>query len=141
MVKIPPVRTFQGVAPDKAQALKPLEEAAEVFGAWQRWSKEVTRWGNPRSFDSYPFRHELLSECADVIQATLNLVAAFGVEDFRPWMDECERRNEERGRYGDLRAGESGQKQDANRDTVPKESSAVQIAPEFDRDALGEVDG
>lgn len=36
----------------------------------------------------------------------------------------------------DLRAGESGQKQDANRDTIPKESPAVQIAPEFDRDAL-----
>lgn len=36
----------------------------------------------------------------------------------------------------DLRAGESGQKQDANRDTVTKESPAVQIAPEFDREAL-----
>ena len=100
-VTIPPVRTFAHVAPDKAQALKPLEEAAEVFGAWQRWSKEVTRWGNPRSFDSYPFRQELLSECADVIQATLNLVAAYGVDDFSPYMQACERRNEERGRYGD----------------------------------------
>lgn len=100
-VTMPPVRTFSHVAPDKAQALKPLEEAAEVFGAWQRWSKEVTRWGNPRSFDSYPFRQELLSECADVIQATLNLVAAYGVEDFSPYMKACERRNKERGRYGD----------------------------------------
>ena len=100
-IRIPPVRALSGSTPVKAQALKPLEEAAEVFGAWQRWSKEVTRWGNPRSFDSYPLRQELLSECADVIQATLNLVAAFGVEDFRPWMDECERRNRERGRYAD----------------------------------------
>ena len=101
MVTIPPVRCFDGSEADKPHALKPLEEAAEVFGAWQRWSKEVTRWGNPRSFDSYPFRQELLSECADVIQATINLVAAFGVEDFGPWMKECERRNRERGRYGD----------------------------------------
>lgn len=97
-VRLGSVRRFDHVEPDKAQALKPLEEAAEVFGAWQRWSKEVTRWGNPRSFDSYPFRQELLSECADVIQATLNLVAAFGVEDFGPWMKECEERNRERGR-------------------------------------------
>ena len=100
-VQMGSVRRFDHVESDKAQALKPLEEAAEVFGAWQRWSKEVTRWGNPRSFDSYPFRHELLSECADVIQATLNLVAAFGVEDFRPYMKECERRNRERGRISD----------------------------------------
>ena len=94
MVKIPPVRTFQGVAPDKAQALKPLEEAAEIFGAWQIWdglrelSSLVGEWE----------RDYMLNECADVIQATLNLVAALGVEDFRPWMDECEKRNRERGR-------------------------------------------
>ena len=30
-VDIGPVRTFSDVNPDKAQALKPLEEAAEVF--------------------------------------------------------------------------------------------------------------
>lgn len=103
-VRVGSVRRFDSVEPDKAQVLKVLEEAAEVLGAWQRWSKEVTRWGNPRSFDSYPFRQELLSECADVIQATLNLVAAYGVEDFRPWMDACERRNRERGRITDGKA-------------------------------------
>ena len=96
-VTIPPVRTFAHVEADKAQALKVLEEAAEVFGAWQIWdgirelSSTVGDWE----------RGYMLNECADVIQATLNLVAALGVEDFRPWMDECERRNEERGRYGD----------------------------------------
>ena len=36
---------------------------------------------------------------------------------------------------------ESGQNLDTNRDTVPKESPAVQKAPECDREALGEVDG
>lgn len=34
-VKLGAVRAFPGAVPDKAQALKPLEEAAEVFGAWQ----------------------------------------------------------------------------------------------------------
>lgn len=44
------------------------------------------------------YRDIVLYVCADVIQATLNLVAALGVEDMRPWMDECEKRNRERGR-------------------------------------------
>lgn len=80
-VNIGEVATFPAVKPDKAQALKVLEEAAEVFGAWQ-------------AFDDY----ELFYECADVIQATCNLVAAFGVSDFAPYMEECRTRNEERGR-------------------------------------------
>lgn len=29
------VATFDGVAPDKAQALKVLEEASEAYNAWQ----------------------------------------------------------------------------------------------------------
>lgn len=81
-VNIGEVATFPGVKPDKAQALKVLEEAAEVFGAWQ-------------AFDDY----ELFYECADVIQATCNLVAAFGVSDFAPYMEECRIRNEERERF------------------------------------------
>lgn len=36
-VKLGTVQTFADVRPDKAQALKVLEEAAEVFGAWQQW--------------------------------------------------------------------------------------------------------
>ena len=93
VVRIPPVRCFAGVAPDKAQALKPLEEAAEVLGALQSTHLPEDRR-----------REQILAECADVIQATLNLVAALGVEDFRPWMKECERRNRERGRITDGRA-------------------------------------
>ena len=78
-VRVGSVRRFDHVTTDKAHALKPLEEAAEVFGR----------------------REQILDECADVIQATINLVAALGVEDFRPWMDACERRNRERGRITD----------------------------------------
>ena len=41
------------------------------------------------------------------------------------------------GRLADLiEPSESGQNRDTNRDTVPKESPAVQKAPECDRDAL-----
>lgn len=36
-VSIGEVATFPGAKADKAQALKVLEEAAEVFGAWQQF--------------------------------------------------------------------------------------------------------
>ena len=91
-IRVGSVRRFDHVEADKAQALKPLEEAAEVFGAWQSTHLPEDRR-----------REQILAECADVIQATLNLVAALGVEDFRPWMKECEKRNRERGRITDGR--------------------------------------
>ena len=102
MVTIPPVRTFQGVAPDKAQALKPLEEAAEVFAAWQDYDRTKS-WGD--DWDEYLANNDslisLVDECCDVIQATCNLLAALGVTDLTYAMTECEERNRERGRYGD----------------------------------------
>lgn len=88
-VNIGKVATFPGVKPDKAQALKVLEEAAEVFGAWQVFDDY-----EPPSF----FAEAVLDECADVIQATCNLVAALGVTDLAPYMEKCRMRNEERGR-------------------------------------------
>ena len=90
-MKIPPVRTFQGVEPDKVQALKPLEEAAEAFGAWQRFYECPTKTNEKL----------LVDECADVIQATCNLMASLGVTDMTDAMRRCEDRNRERGRYGD----------------------------------------
>ena len=96
-VRVGSVRRFDRVEPDKEQALKVLEEASEVHGAWQAMaSAELAHGGD--SVLARLWRKRLLDECADVIQATLNLVVALGVEDFRPWMDECERRNRERGR-------------------------------------------
>lgn len=89
-VRVGSVRRFDDVKPDKAQALKPLEEAAEVFGAWQDTHLPEDRR-----------REKVLAECADVIQATLNLVAAMGVEDFRPYLKTCERRNRKRRRITD----------------------------------------
>lgn len=67
----------------KVQALKPLEEAAEVYGAWQLNS------------DTY-----MLNECMDVVQAVVNLLAALGFtqEDVDAAIERCNERNRERGR-------------------------------------------
>lgn len=67
----------------KVQALKPLEEAAEVFGAWQLNS------------DNY-----VLNECMDVVQAVVNLLTALGFtqEDVDMAIERCNERNRERGR-------------------------------------------
>ena len=93
-VNVGAVRVFDHVAPDKQQALEPLEEAAEVFGAWQLMEGiEDTGVREKR-------RLLLLDECADVIQATLNLVAALGCDDMRLAMTRCEDRNRKRGRIG-----------------------------------------
>ena len=94
-VRVGSVRRFDHVEADKVQALKPLEEAAEVFGALQSTHLPEDRR-----------REQVLAECADVIQATLNLVAALGVEDFRPYMKACELRNRERGRITDGKAAD-----------------------------------
>ena len=64
--------------------LKPIEEAAEIFGAWQEGDREKT-----------------LDECADAIQAIANLCQALGQYDMTPYMVRCRERNEARGRiYG-----------------------------------------
>lgn len=98
MVDIGSVRTFGNVRPDKAQALKVLEEAAEVVEAWK---------DHDRFMDTVDFafgecqpktKVALLDECADVIQATCNLIASLGVHDFTEYMWACEDRNRRRGR-------------------------------------------
>lgn len=91
-INIGEVETFPDVEPDKAQALKVVEEAAEVFSAWQAWKAA----SNDIEWCDNSFR--LLAECADVIQATCNLLAALGYSDFEPHMDACAERNRERGR-------------------------------------------
>lgn len=100
-VEVGNVAVFRDVEPTKAQALKPLEEAAEVFGAWQAWDKsrrmdEAT--GIPNSPRTLEARDALLDECADVIQAVCNLAASLGVVDMTDRMRACRVRNEARGR-------------------------------------------
>lgn len=81
------VRTFPDVRADKTQALKPLEEAAEVFSAWESWTE------CSGSTDQIP------EEIADRITACCNLAAALGCDYMRSHLQEAERRDIKRGRY------------------------------------------
>lgn len=85
-IKLGGVRAFPGVQPTKEKALKPLEEAAEVFGAWQRYGAD-------------DWKDVLVDEIADTVQACCNLAAALGVDDLTPYLAACEERNRKRGRY------------------------------------------
>lgn len=91
------LRTFREVRDDKAQALKPLEEAAEVFGAWQlhdgvRHSQIMAA--------RRAYREDLIDECMGVVQAVVNLLDAEGFtqEDVDAAIGRCNARNWERGR-------------------------------------------
>ena len=86
-----PVRPFTDTPMCKENALKPLEEAAEAFGAWQNYegSHGLTR-------ESY--RIKVVDECADVIQAAVNLAASMDCQNMTKPMQACWRRNHERGR-------------------------------------------
>ena len=91
-VKLTSVRTFPNAAPTKAQALKVLEEAAEVVEAFkQRDPRDVSHIGYATA--------NVLDEIADTIQASCNLAASLGVTDLTPYLARCEERNRRRGRY------------------------------------------
>nr|DAJ27107.1 MAG TPA: triphosphate pyrophosphohydrolase [Caudoviricetes sp.] len=66
------MRVFNEVKDSKGQALKPLEEAAEVFGAWQKC--DDTRYTTTTIRRA--FREDLIDECMDTVQAVANLLAA-----------------------------------------------------------------
>lgn len=93
-VSIGNVRHFKDIEPDKQQALKPLEEAAEVFGAWQAWRAN----GPTINEDEVRLTGAFVDELCDTIQACVNLAASIGVRDLQPWMTRCEERNRKRGR-------------------------------------------
>jgi NTP pyrophosphatase (non-canonical NTP hydrolase) len=86
----------------KEAALKPLEEAAEAFAAWQ----DVDDCGSPSPCceqcevlnlcDSWA---NLADELADCIQACCNLADRHGI-DLQAAMGRCRERNRARGRYG-----------------------------------------
>ena len=90
-------RVFNKVNDDKHQMLKPLEEAAEIYGAWQELDGM-----RPTTFkqDWVDMRNCLIDECMDTVQAVANVLAAVGatqgeVDAAIRRMDE---RNEGRGR-------------------------------------------
>lgn len=102
---------------DKEAALKPLEEAAEIFGSYQNGNEyiphqECVANGYPDCKCEYTktcfsFEHpelvdsaleDLADKIADCIQACYNLAARYDI-DLQAAMERCERRNRERGRY------------------------------------------
>ena len=96
-VRIGDVATFPDVKPDKEQVMKVSEETLEVFSAWEKTCKRdcvgVDICGCANS-------EHLVDECADLIQAVANLLAAIGVNDMTDAMESCRKRNEKRGRFG-----------------------------------------
>lgn len=87
-INVGEVAVFDHVEPSKEQALKPLEEAAEVFGAWQKWNETKNIEDATRIFE----------EIADTVQACVNLAASVGVTDLTYAIENCKKRNIKRGR-------------------------------------------
>lgn len=101
---------------DKAAALKPLEEAAEVYGAWQQfvmvdkppdcrdeepceecWQRAFCwTFNHPEEYEREKKR--LGNEIADTITACVNLAQRYGI-DLRLALERVERANKNRGRY------------------------------------------
>ena len=88
------MRVFNDVGDDKPQALKPLEEAAETFGAWQEFDgmRNVPAWRGKR--------RDLIDECMDTVQAVANLLAAVGATqgEVDAAIERMDGRNGDRGR-------------------------------------------
>lgn len=93
-INVGEVAVFDHVEPSKEQALKPLEEAAEVFGAWQKWNETKNLEDATRIFE----------EIADTVQACVNLASAMGASDLIYAMRKCEKRNIKRGRITEKQA-------------------------------------
>ena len=100
-IKLGAVRAFPGAVPTKEQALKVLEEAAEVVEAFKRADPGDVLPVARQFPDCNKRILPLVDEIADTIQACCNLAAALGVTDLTPYLARCEERNRERGRYGD----------------------------------------
>lgn len=85
------MRVFNDVSDSKGQALKPLEEAAEVFGAWQEFDsmRNMPAWRD--------MRDDLIDECMYTVQAVANLLAA--VSATQAEVDAAIRRMDERNGY------------------------------------------
>lgn len=89
---------------DKGAALKPLEESAEVYGAFH----EVTACGTSDVCKSCTLKDvtgcmgyvDLGEEIADCITACVNLADRYGI-DLQDAISRVEQRNRIRGRYAD----------------------------------------
>lgn len=88
------IKTFPDCKANKAQALKILEEAAEVYSAWEDFKND--------DFMYLDHIQDITEELADVIQAACNFLAALGIEDASKAMEQCYLRNKRRGRFKEV---------------------------------------
>ena len=92
------VRPFR-LGTDKEAALKPLEEAAEVFGAWQTLTHGAVLDSMTHQPQITEYRRtRFADEIADCVTACVNLADRYGL-DLQAALDCVEGRNRERGRY------------------------------------------
>lgn len=111
------VHPFRADCTDKEAALKPLEEASEVYSAWQEYDPhDKKKWCGDTYCDAcdikdgcadyeYPLEAEYLlgmlaDELADTITACANMAYRYGI-DMQTALDRCEQKNRERGGYDD----------------------------------------
>lgn len=69
------MRVSDGVSDSRGQALKPLEGAAEVFGAWRDCDGMRL---SPVMAARREYRQNLIDGCVDTVQAVADLLAAVG---------------------------------------------------------------
>lgn len=91
------MRVFNDVSDSKGQALKPLEEAAEIFGAWQKCDDMRL---SPVAGARMALRDNLIDECLDTVQAVANMLAAVSATqgEVDVAIKRMDARNENRGR-------------------------------------------
>jgi len=91
---------------EKDAALKPLEEAAEIYAAWQNLDGlldyiSIVKMETPhmsKYLNADSEKYDLADEIADCITACCNLAARYHI-DLQAALDRVEARNRERGRY------------------------------------------
>lgn len=88
---------FPDASCDREQAMKILEEAAEVFAEVDKY--ENTHYDGYNSEDIEYCEDRIVSECCDLITATANLLAGLGKTDIHGAMVACMVNNWNRGRY------------------------------------------
>lgn len=84
------------IGTEKSRMLKPLEDAAEVFGAWQEMDRDQRKMR----------RSDVIYECCDTIQAVANALASLDVtqDEVDQTFARVHEHNEERGRYNSSKA-------------------------------------
>ena len=97
MVNVGKVYVIRNGGSPKERARKLVEEAAEAFSAWERFDRAYEEY-DLAAIDAA--EREIAQECADVITAACGLVWSIydGDTGIAFDLEECKRRNEERGR-------------------------------------------